>query len=335
MILVTGGTGLVGSHLLYKLVQQHPRVRAIHREKSDLNSVKEVFSFFTDEIDRLFDKIEWIEANVTDIPALETAFEGITYVYHCAAFISFNPKHYRALKKTNIEGTANVINLCLSKKVQKLIHVSSIATLGDPLEEELVSENTHWNPDANNHVYGITKYGAEMEVWRGMEEGLSAAIVNPGVILGEGHWNSGSGLIIKAAAKGTKYYTAGGTGWVDVIDVVDIMVQLMNSEIDRERYILVSENANYLRVLATLSAHFEQPKPSKKVSKIVLLWLSKADYLSSKLFGTKRRLLGSMVESLSTTTRYDSSKIRNDLDHQFQSLEATLSRVSRHYSSKS
>ena len=204
-------------------MQEHDRVRATHRASSKLEEVQNVFAYYTDTPEASFARIDWVEANITDIPALTEAFQGVTHVYHCAAFISFNPKHYRALKKNNVEGTANVVNLCLSQGVQKLCYVSSVATLGDPLPGQPTTEETHWNPEAKNSVYGITKYGAEMEVWRGTQEGLNAVIVNPGVILGEGYWHSGSGVLVKRAAKGVNYYTDGGTGLVDVRDVVDIM----------------------------------------------------------------------------------------------------------------
>jgi Nucleoside-diphosphate-sugar epimerases len=170
MILVTGGTGLVGSHLLFSLLQDNQKVRATHRASSDLELVRNVFSYFTSEADVLFNKIEWVAANMTDIPALTDAFVGISHVYHCAAYISFNPKHYRKLKKSNVEGTANIVNLCLANRVQKLCYVSSVATLGRSENSELIDEGTAWNPEDINSVYAISKYGAELEVWRGSQE---------------------------------------------------------------------------------------------------------------------------------------------------------------------
>ncbi|MCB0464194.1 MAG: NAD-dependent epimerase/dehydratase family protein, partial [Aequorivita sp.] len=196
MILVTGGTGLVGSHLLFFLLKKNERVRAIHRKSSDIQSVKKVFALYTPEVESLFNKIEWIEADITDIPALKEVFMGIKKVYHCAAFISFNPSKYKVLKKANVEGTANIVNLCLANNIEKLCYVSSVATLGSNLKDQLISEETSWNPDEKNSVYAITKYGAEMEVWRGTQEGLDAVIVNPGLILGTSPDNGGSSIII-------------------------------------------------------------------------------------------------------------------------------------------
>ncbi len=336
MILVTGGTGLVGSHLLYLLLKDNKKVRALHREKSDLNAVRNVISYYCsspETTESLFSKIEWVVADITEIPSLTKAFEGITHVYHCAAYISFDPKKYRLLKKTNAEGTANIVNLCLQNKIQKLCYVSSIATLGTPVDHTTADEENHWNPEENNNVYAITKFGAEMEVWRGIQEGLSAVIVNPGVILGEGYWDSGSGKIIKNAAKGIKYYTHGSSGFVDVQDVVQVMALLMERPINNERYILVGQNAAYREVLAQLSQSLGKNPPTKSIGRRRLLFLSKLDGLVSFVFRRKRKLLKPLVESLCTKSTYSAAKIEKTLDFTFTPLSKTIERVANNYSS--
>src|SRR5690554_1920443 len=237
MILVTGGTGLVGSHLLYELTQKHESVKAIYRNEKKLSVVKKVFSYYSKQPDEDFNKIEWIQVDLLDIPLLIEAFKNVSHVYHCAAFVSFEPNKYHELRKTNIEGTANIVNLCIANKVEKLCYVSSVATLGKSLNKTAVDEDALWNPEADNSLYGITKYGAEMEVWRGTQEGLDAVIVNPGVILGESPHNDGSSAIFKLGARGVSFYPTGGTGFVDVRDVVKSMIFLMTSEVKNEQYI--------------------------------------------------------------------------------------------------
>jgi nucleoside-diphosphate-sugar epimerase len=331
MILVTGGTGLVGAHLLYYLLQTHKTVRAIHRKTSQLDSVKEVFSFYTSDTQELFKRIEWVEADITEVPALSQVFEGITQVYHCAAFISFNTKHFSALQLVNIEGTANIVNLCLTHKVSKLCYVSSIATLGRSEDGSPIKEGNLWNPEADNSVYSITKYGGEMEVWRGTQEGLNAVIVNPGVILGEGFWHSGSGVILKKAAKGVPFYTEGATGFVDVRDVVQIMIRLMNDSMVNQQFVLVAKNVTFFELLTELSKEFKTPPPRKKLSKWVLFSLSYLDAVSSFLFGTKRFLLKANIRSMYSHPAYDSSKIKDCLAVEFTPLEQTIKRVVGNY----
>ncbi|MBX2826830.1 MAG: NAD-dependent epimerase/dehydratase family protein [Flavobacteriaceae bacterium] len=335
MILVTGGTGMVGAHLLLRLTQEGQRVRATHRKNSNLSRVQEIFGYFTQDATSLFHSIEWVEADVTDLPALEKAFQGIDHVYHCAAFISFKSKDYQKLKSINIHGTAHIVNLCLNRGVKYLCHVSSIATLGSPLDGETVTEESHWNPEEDNNVYAISKYGAEMHVWRGIQEGLKAVIVNPGVILGEGNWNSGSGRIFKKASKGMKFYTSGGTGFVDVTDVVDCMVALAKKEISNQRYVLVGHNATYEQLLKLLAESFSLPAPKIFMSKSKLKWLSRLDSILSLLPGRNRRLSKDAVDSLSSVTEFSSAKISEEIGCSFVHLEESIARVAKNYSSSS
>ncbi len=327
MILITGGTGLVGSHLLYFLLREDKQVRAIHRKNSDTEAVKKVFALYSSEAELLYKKIDWVEANITDLPALTVAFEGITQVYHCAAFVTFDPSKYRILKKTNIEGTANIVNLCLAKKVEKLCFVSSVATLGNSLNGELITEETAWNPDEKNSVYAISKYGAEMEVWRGTQEGLDVVIVNPGVILGTSPDAGSSGIFMALGASGIPFYPSGGIGVVDVEDVVKTMILLMDSSIKKEQFILVSENITYKEMLSKIAPFFGKKPPKKMLSKGIMFFMSGVDWFFNKLFGTKRKLPKAAVRAMFTTSFYDASKIKNSLGFQFKPVEETLEKI--------
>lgn len=329
MILVTGGTGLVGSHLLYFLLKENEPVRALHRKNSDIQSVKKVFALYTADADALFNKIEWFEANILDITQLTEAFKNVTKVYHCAAFISFDPSKFNVIKKVNVEGTANVVNLCLSNRVKKLCYVSSVATLGSNIKNQLISEETPWNADEKNSVYAITKYGAEMEVWRGAQEGLEITIVNPGVILGTSPTGGGSSVIIDLSAKGIPFYPSGAMGIVDVKDVVRAMVLLMDSDITNEQFILVGENITYKDLLSKLAVLFNKKPPTKKLPKSIMLFLSGMDWLSNKLFNTKRRIVKATVLSMFTISLYDNLKIKNAIGFQFTPTEQTLKRVAK------
>ena len=312
---------------MYFLLKENANVRDIHRKNSDLQSVKNVFALYTAEVDALFNKIEWVEANITDIPALTEAFKNITKVYHCAAFISFDPSKYKVLKKANVEGTANVVNLCLANNIEKLCYVSSVATLGSNLNNQLISEETTWNPDEKNSVYAITKYGAEMEVWRGTQEGLETIIVNPGLILGTSPDGGGSSIIVSLGASGIPFYPSGAMGIVDVKDVVKAMMELMNSEIKNEQFILVGENISYKELLSRLAPLFGKKPPTKKLSQTIMFFLSGMDWLSNKLFNTKRRIVKATVRSMFTISIYDTFKIKNTIGFQFTPTEETLKRI--------
>lgn len=331
MILVTGGTGLVGAHLLFTLIDNNEEVRAIYRKTSDLNAVKKVFSYYTSEVDRLFNKIDWQLADITDVLSLEVVFKNVDYVYHCAAYISFNPRHFKTLKKVNVEGTANVVNFCITEKVIKLCYISSVASLGKTENESLITEECEFNPNDRNSVYSITKHQAEMEVWRGSQEGLDVVIVQPGVIIGEGIWSSASGGIFRTIAKGLKFYTPGGIGIVDVKDVVTAMIYLTKSELKNQAYILVGENILYEKLLTKISNKLHRKAPKLLISKTLMLSFANFDWVLNKLFKTRRKLLKSTVRNLFKRSFYDSSKITTTTNFNFRDLDKTIERVAGNY----
>ena len=249
MILVTGGTGLVGAHLLVRLTQENERVRAIYRTLESIENAKKVFSYYKNIPVDLFSKIEWIQADITQVPSMIIAFKNVKKVYHCAAIISFDPKDYIEMRKVNIHGTAIIVNLAIDANIDKLCFVSSIATIGNDPKKKRATEENEWIGNEINNGYAITKYGAEMEVWRASQEGVNVVVVNPGVILGSGFWHSGSGKMFSQVFKGLPFYSEGVTGFVGVKDVINCMVKLMESNYKNERFIVVSENKSFKEVL--------------------------------------------------------------------------------------
>ena len=333
MILVTGGTGLVGSHLLFRLTSNNKKVRAIYRREKTLSRVRHVFSYFSLKPDELFDTIEWVKADINDIPALQEAFEGITHVYHCAAFVSFEPDKYKLLRKINIEGTANIVNLSLSNTIKKLCYVSSIAALGHKENpNELITENTPWNPEEDNSVYAITKYGAELEVWRGTQEGLNAVIVTPGVVLGAGYWKGGSsGSLFRQIYNGMRYYVNGVVGYVDVFDVVNAMLQLMKSDISNEGFILISENLSFREFQTKVAKALGVAPPKKEAKPWLLEIIWRLDWLKHKLFGKRRQFSKQAAKSAVSITKYDNSKVKKTLEFTFKSVDDSIKEVCELY----
>ncbi|OUR94665.1 NAD-dependent epimerase [Flavobacteriales bacterium 34_180_T64] len=333
MILVTGGTGLVGSHLLYKLLSSNESVTAIYRRKHKLEAVKHVFSYYSKDANVLFNKINWVEADITNITDLEVAFKNITHVYHCAAFVSFEPDKYHQLRQINIQGTANIVNLCISNAIEKLCYVSSVAAIGhNENSNKLINESTSWNPEDDNSVYAITKYGAEMEVWRGTQEGVNAVIINPGIILGPGFWRgAGSCSLIKKVYSGFNYYTLGVTGYVDVWDVVEIMQLLMKNPIKNQRYILVSDNLSF-KTFQEKVAIALGVKPGKKEASTLHLEIGwRLDWLRHKLLGKRRLFVKQVAKTARTSNFYDSSKLINELDYNFNSIDNSIQKVCTYF----
>lgn len=323
MILVTGGTGLVGAHLLLQLAENEVGLRAIYRSPKAIEKTKTLFHLYQKEA--LFAKIDWVEANIIDIPSLEIAFQNITYVYHCAALISYDPKDEDQLRKINIEGTANIVNLCLDFNVKRLCHVSSIAALGDlKPHESQVTEETEWNPEALHSDYAISKYGAEMEIWRGQQEGLEVVIVNPGVILGAGFWHQGSGIFFSAIQKGFPFYTKGSTGYVGASDVAKIMVQLMNSNHVGERFSVIAENLTFQNVFFEIANKLNVKKPKREAKPWMLSIAWRLDWFLATFFGTKRTLSKYGANSLLANDVISNEKIKSTLNFEFQSIESVI-----------
>lgn len=318
MILVTGGTGFLGSYLLRALVLAGKPVRALYRQQ------------VPEQINDIKDRIEWVKGDVLDIGALEDAMQGIDQVYHCAAIVSFQPDKRDHMLKVNIEGTANVVNLALDAGVKKLVHVSSVAAIGRSLKQAEITEDVPWEDSKNNSGYAISKHGSEMEVWRGIAEGLDAVIVNPSIILGSGFWHDGSGMLLKNAWKEFPYYTEGINGFVDVQDVVDVMVQLMDSNITAQRFILSAENWPYRQLFNTM-ANALGKKPPHIATKP---WMAELVWRLEKvkgLFSGKRPLLTKeTARTAQLKVYYNSDKVRTVLpSFRYKPLEQTITEISR------
>ncbi|MDO9274104.1 MAG: SDR family oxidoreductase, partial [Lutibacter sp.] len=309
MILVTGGTGLVGSHLLYHLSLENDAIRAIHRKSSDLLAVKNVFSYFSSDYEFHFQKIEWVEADITDTISLEEAFINVTEVYHSAALVSFDSKDYQAMCDINIEGTSNIVNFCIANRVKKLCFVSSVATIEKSIINQFMTETDEWNIEKVSYGYAMTKYGAEMEVWRASQEGVPVVIVNPGIILGAGFWHQGSGALFSKIEKGFSFYSEGVMGFVSVNDVVKAMILLMKSDIVNERYILVAENSSFKNIFFQIAQNLGKNPPSIKVTKLMSSIGWRLERLKSILTNKPPSLTKHSAKSIHDKRYYSSEKI--------------------------
>lgn len=326
MILVTGATGLVGGHLLWHLLQKHEQIVALKRKTSNLNPLKTIFSFYTDDSDTWLKKVEWRNADILDPDSLRDAMKGITRVYHCAAVVSLR-KGNNTLMDTNVLGTRNIVSVALENKIDKFCFVSSIAACGFADHDEMITEETPWEKSNHKSLYAISKYKAEQEIWKAIQNGLNAVIVNPGVILGVSGTSSGSSLIFEQSRKGLLFYTLGGSGYVDVQDVVKVMIQLMESNISGERFILVSENNSNKEILTMMSKAFKKPRPFINVNKSFLTLAGLLVESAGKIFGFKPVIDRSFAISATNRSYYSAQKIINALDYQFKPISQCIQEV--------
>jgi nucleoside-diphosphate-sugar epimerase len=331
MNLITGATGLLGAHLAIYLLEQGEKVRVIYRSGKGIEKTRSLFELYNKT--GLFGQLEWFEADITDVPSLEKAFANVEYVYHCAAFISFDPKDEAAMRKVNIEGTANVVNLSLAFGIKKLCHVSSIAALGDAKEgDNTITEETEWNPEKPHSDYAISKYGGEMELWRAQQEGLNVVVVIPGVILGpvprQKDWQEGSGGIFETIEKGIPFYTLGTSGFVAVPDVVALMFLLVKSELRNQRFIAVAGNYSFRDITFSIADALGVKRPSINAKPWLTSLAASADWLLS-FFGRKRQLFAETVVALQLQNNFSNEKTKALTGFNFRPIPEFIVEIAR------
>jgi dihydroflavonol-4-reductase len=296
-VLLTGGTGFLGSHILRLLLQQGHEVCALQRSSSR-----------KDLVSNLSDRVHWLEGDVTDLTSLETAFEGIEKVIHCAAVVSFHPKDRRQMMQINVEGTANMVNYALDAGVQQFIHVSSIAAIGRSATRRHLSEVSKWETSSYNSQYAISKYLAEQEVWRAAAEGLSVSIVNPSVILGSGFWGENTSMFFQRIDNGLRFYPTGATGFVDVEDVATFILLLLESGKTSERYLLNGENLSYQTLFGWIAAALDVPAPSVPAAPWMAELAWRIEWLREKLMGSTPLVTKESARSSVNRFTFDNSK---------------------------
>ncbi|MDB5156872.1 MAG: NAD-dependent epimerase/dehydratase family protein [Mucilaginibacter sp.] len=315
MVLITGATGFLGSELAKQLADKGETVRCTKRETSIIPMLLLPYT-----------QIEWVVADMLDIFALEDALAGITQVYHCAAWVSLRQAEKAPMIRTNVNSTANLVNLCLDRNI-KLVHVSSIAAIGQAKPGELINENHHLEIATENDGYAISKLESEMEVWRGIAEGLNAVIVNPSLIIGANAGTEGSGQLFETVRKGLKFYTQGTAGFVDVEDVAKCMIALMESDITEQRYIISAENRNYKDLTAEIAKGFNVPPPDKlaKPWMMELAWRGAAAYA----YLTRRSPAIDKIaaKSASQIRDFDNSKIKSAINIQFKPISKSIMEI--------
>ncbi|MGQ1785225.1 MULTISPECIES: NAD-dependent epimerase/dehydratase family protein [unclassified Saccharicrinis] len=331
MILVTGGTGLVGAHLLYHLLVDGEQVRALKRITSDVEKTRFVFNFYGESGKKLFHKIEWIDGDLLDYESLETALDNIEVVYHTGALVSFNPSLKDEMMDVNEEGTANLVNICVDKNIKKFCFVSSVATLGNSKNGEMIDEFSYWQGGRDHSAYSISKFRAEMEVWRATKEGLNAIIVNPSVIIGPGDWGQGSPKIIKTVYEGLNFYTPGGTGFVDVRDVADAMIKLIKSDVNNERFILNGANLSYRSFFEQVADGLQVKLPRFKAGKRLIGWAWKFEKARNILFGSEPLITRDSARTSLKTTRYSGKMISDCVAFEYTPMEDTIKETTQYF----
>jgi dihydroflavonol-4-reductase len=333
MVFVTGGTGMVGAHLLYELVSKGVKVRALKRPGSSTLRTEKIFSYYSSDYKSLMQNIEWADGDILEKDSLGELLTGVDQIYHIAAMISFDPKDSKAMIHNNVEGTINLVDLALSLQIPRFCHVSSVAAIGSPPEGVEANEEHPWRNSLEHSAYAESKYFSEMEVWRAILQGLNAVIVNPSVIVGPSDWKSGSSLLFSTVWKGLKFYTKGGTGFVDVRDVAKAMRLLMADNIwedaKNQRYILNAENMPFRRFFNQIADCLQVKQPKFFAGNFQLNLAFRLSKIKSFLTGSSPLITRDTVRSANRISYYDGSKICRAIGFEYTPVEVSISNNSQ------
>ncbi len=322
MILVTGGTGFLGSYIIKQLLEKGYSVRAIRRSNKT--------PFWIPK--KIFDKVEWMEGDVLDVVALEEAMEGVDAVIHVAAVISFEKKERKNMYQVNVEGTANVVNMMLEKNVRRLVHISSVAALGRTVGGGHVNEEKKWEESKVNTHYGKSKYKGELQVWRGIGEGLEAVILNPSTILGYGDWNNSSCAIFKNVFEELKWYVPGINGFVDVEDAAKLAVLLMESAINEQRFIVNGDTWSFKKLQEAIADGFGKKRPTRQTTPFIMALAWRLEKIKSIFTGEKPMLTKESTRVAQSQTWFENDKLLKSLPgFSYTPLEETIKKACEKY----
>lgn len=332
MILVTGATGLLGGHLTHDLISSGKKVRAIFRTRRSIDKTREIFSYYSNDPEKYLREIEWVQGDVNDVHLLNQIMRDVDEVYHCAGVVSFRKKERNRVLETNVNGTANMLNAALDNDVKKFCHVSSIAAFGRPEENvHLIDESFQREENDGSSVYSLSKYLAELEVWRAMEEGLNAVIINPSTIIGSGNWETGSSALFTKIWRGLVYYTEGINGFVDVRDVVKAMKTLMEKNIFRDQYILVGENLSFRELFATIANNFNLKEPSIRANKFISGFAWRMESILCAVHNREPVITRESTRIARDIQYYSNRKIRDRINLEFIPINHSLREVTENF----
>ena len=322
MNFVTGGSGLVGSHILLELVKKNESIVALKRTTTDLSAIKELFS--TNKLSSEFGNIKWVDGGLSDINVLIEHLNGCENIYHAAALVSFNSSDRLELIETNIEGTSNLVDAALVIKPKKFIYISSTSAIGKQPKTNVIKETNEWDSDHKNGHYSFSKHYAEREVWRGIEEGLNAVMLNPAVILGPGKWGTSSTRMFSTVFDGLQFYTKGGNAFVDVRDVAQIALKLAESSITNERFLVLSENRSFRDIMSLIAKGLNKT-PAKYLASPFMGYLAGLFFeIWAVLSGAHPLITRDSSRSANSTQNYSNEKILASIDHEFIPIEKSI-----------
>jgi dihydroflavonol-4-reductase len=323
MVAVTGANGLLGSYIVRKLLEEKTPFVALKRKDSDTSLLSDVAS-----------GIQWRDADIMDPVSLEEGLQGVTRVIHTAAIVSFNPGRAREVMDINVQGTRHIVNACLEKKIERLVHISSVAALGRQKGQTFLDENNKWIGNPLNSTYAESKYLAELEVARGQEEGLSTVIINPSVILAPADWTKSSAQLFRYVWNQKSFYMDGYMNYVDVRDVADIAFQFLHATVEGERFIASAGKITFYDFFSKVARFFNTKAPAIKPPHFLLYLVARLEGVRTWFTKAEPLITRETVRLAGAEFLYNNQKVRKELDFEFQPIDKTLHWCCQYYIAK-
>lgn len=323
MIAISGANGLLGSFIVRKLIDEQKPFVALKRSGSDTSLLNDVA-----------EKINWRNADILNPLSLEEALEGCKHVIHAAAIVSYNTHRADQIMEINTIGTRNMVNACLQQNIRKLVHVSSVSALGRQKDQTLVAENNKWIDNPLNSIYAKSKYYAELEVFRGQEEGLNTVTLNPSVILAPADWHRSSAKLFRYSWKERPFYIDAYLNYVDVRDVASIACKFVDANHSAERFIINAGNISFKSFFEKIARNFKVKPPRVRLSKKMLMLAARVENVRSLFSGSEPLITRETAQIAETQFFYDNKKIKKILNFEFQSIDNTLEWCCDYYNKK-
>ena len=321
MILLTGATGLVGGEIANQLAGKGLPFKALRRSSGKVNPILKTSPL-------------WVDGDIMDPMSLKEALKDVDTVIHSAALISFYRREYKTMHQVNVNGTANLINEAIAANVKKFIHISSVAALGRSQQEKHIDETARWVNSPDNSAYGESKHLAELEVWRGQEEGLAVGIINPSVVLGPGNWHQSSTKLFRYAWKEGKFYPPGTFNYVDLRDVSHAVLQVMATDIQGDRFIVSNDTIYYKDFFEKVAEHFDKKAPQRKLTRFIAQMAVIAEGIKSTITGSPPLITRESINLSGMKYRFDNAKIKRVLGFEFTPLSDTIAWTCRELKSR-